>query len=760
MKRLTSIRDLRQEIIEVLKRSPSAVQLVDLSKQLRIKSDTPDYDHLRQVLTTMAEEGAIQRLSRRRYAYGAQHTDGFTGVLTVYHDAASIKTNDSEIPVIHIRRQHMLTALDGDTVLVRPLALRQGKKVRGEVVAVVERSMAPISGTVEYDGSFYYLVPDEHKYMVDFLVAERNLHVAKPGQKVIAQFLRWEHANASPECKILEVLGQSGTAVVEFNAIRKEFRLPPTFPSEVEAEAAACQPPTTKVPKGRTDLRKELIITIDPVDARDFDDALSLRDLGRGEFELGVHIADVTHYVQHGSALDREARKRGNSTYLVDAVVPMLPERLSNDLCSLVPGKPRYAYSVFMSFSKAGILKEYRIEETVIHSKRRYSYDEVQTIIDTGKGDHADLIMQLHRLARTLNARRMKTGGVDFETQEVKYILNEQKMPVGALLKTRTDATSLVEECMLAANKTVAEHVEALRKVWRVKETPPFMYRIHDTPDPEKLADAVAVIRALGLDVPSGKLGPTQLNAILQQATDRPDKAVIHSLLLRSQAKAVYAEHNIGHFGLGFKHYAHFTSPIRRYPDLFIHRVLKEYAKGSIGKGRWADILQDAGEMADHCSATERSSVEAERASTKLAQVMMAREHLGEDHLGIVTGVTNFGVFVQVKDLLFEGLLHIRDLTDDYYFFDEQRWRLVGRRTRRTFQYGTEVYVRIVKVNLEKRNIDLVLADVPMPVSARNVDEAARPTEKREPSRDKRPSSRGKRTSSRRGSSKRRSRES
>lgn len=760
MKRLTSIRDLRQDILDVLKRSPSAVQLVDLSKQLRIKSDTADYDHLRQVLTSMAEEGLIQRLSRRRYAYGAQHNEGFTGVLTVYHEAASIKTSDPDIPVIHIRRQHMLTALDGDTVLVRPLALRQGKKIRGEVIAVLERSLAPISGTVEYDGSFYYLVSDEHKYMVDFLIAERNLHGAKPGQKVIAQFLRWEHANASPECTVVEVLGQSGKAIIEFNAIRKEFRLPASFAADVEAEAAACQPPGTRVPKGRTDLRKELIITIDPVDARDFDDALSLRDLGRGEYELGVHIADVTHYVQHGSALDLEARKRGNSTYLVDAVVPMLPERLSNDLCSLVPGKPRYAYSVFMTFTKNGTLKEYRIEETVIHSKRRFTYDEVQTIIETGEGDHADLIMQLHRLGRTLNARRMKTGGVDFETQEIKFVLDDQKMPVGAILKSRTDATSLVEECMLAANKTVAEHVDALRKVWRVKETPPFMYRIHDTPDPEKLADAISVIRALGLDVPSGKLGPTHLNLILQQASNRPDKAVIHSLLLRSQAKAVYAEHNIGHFGLGFKHYAHFTSPIRRYPDLFIHRVLKEYAKGSITKGRWSDILHDAGAMSDHCSATERASVEAERASTKLAQVITAREHLGEDHLGIVTGVTNFGVFVQIKDLLFEGLLHIRDLTDDFYYFDEKRWRLVGRRTRRTFQYGTEVFVRIVKVNVEKRNIDLVLASVPMPISAADTSERTTMPEKRTPSGDKRPSSRGKRTSSHRGPSKRRSRES
>ena len=408
--------------------------------------------------------------------------------------------------------------------------------------------------------------------------------------------------------------------------------------------------------------------------------------------------------------MDREARKRGNSTYLVDGVVPMLPEHLSNDLCSLVPGKPRLAYSVFMTFGKQGALRDYRIAETVIQSKRRYSYEEVQLVLDGADDEHASLLHALHALARTLNARRMKTGGVDFETQELKYRLDEELRPVAAVLKSRTDSTSLVEECMLAANKTVATHIEGLRKLWRQREAPPFMYRIHDTPDPEKLGDAIAVIRALGLHVPSGKLGPRELNEILQQASDRPDKAVIHSLLLRSQAKAIYSETNVGHFGLGFAHYAHFTSPIRRYPDLFIHRLLKEYAVSPLTKSRWSAILSDASAMADHCSQTERASVEAERASTKLAMVMMAREHLGEVHRGVVTGVTNFGVFVQLDDLLCEGLLHIRDLSDDFYFFDERRWRLVGRRTKRTFQYGTAVHVRIVKANIEKRLIDLHLA--------------------------------------------------
>lgn len=712
MPRITSTRDLRSDILDALKRSSTPVQLLELSKMLRIKSDSADYDYLRQILTSLCEEGAVQRMSRRRYGLSRRDTSGFEGVLTIHHERGSVATGDSDIPTITVKRQHMSTAMDGDTVVVKPLALRAGKKTNGEVVAVVKRSNQPISGTIEYDGSFYYLVPDDAKHYVDFLITKENLQGAKPGDKVIATFLRWEHANASPEAVVKESLGQSGKASVEFGAILKEFRLPATFPKDVLDEAEKYKQPGNTVPKGRTDLRKEAIVTIDPDDARDFDDALSLRDAGDGNLELGVHIADVSHYVKEGSALDREALLRGNSTYLVDCVVPMLPERLSNDICSLVPNKPRFAFSVFMTFSSRGNLKDYRIEETVIQSKRRFTYGEVQTIIETGKGDHAELIAKLHKLARTLNAKRMKQGGIDFETQEVKFVLDEQKRPVKAVVKTRTDATSLVEECMLSANKTVAEHLNNLKKVWKSRTLPPYVYRIHDNPDPEKLSDAIAVIRALGINVPSGKLGPMEINGILQQSQHRPDKAVIHSLLLRSMAKAVYAEHNIGHYGLGFKEYAHFTSPIRRYPDLYVHRALKEYAKGAPSKQRWAELSEIAARVSDITTQTERSAVEAERASVKLAQTIMCREHLGEDHEGTVTGVTSFGVFVTIKDLMCEGLLHIRDLNDDYYYFDEKRYRLVGKRTRRMFAYGTDVRIRIAKANVEKREIDLVLAPV------------------------------------------------
>ncbi len=710
MKRLTDYRDLRAEIIEILSATTTPLPLLDLSKRLRVRSGSEEYEHMRDLLSTMTEEGTILAHSRRRFSMTTLQSDGIRGVLSIYHENATVRTKDAELPIIHVRRQHMHTALDGDTVLVKPHAIPKDRKVRGEVVAIVERAEHVIAGTLDYDGAFYYLLPDEPKYHVDFLVSEKNVNGAKPGDKILASFVKWEHANAAPEATVTEIVGRSGKAVVEFAAVRKEFRLPEHFPDVVEQEASLAEEPTNIAPEGRRDCTKDLIITIDPVNARDFDDALSLVRQDDGSVELGVHIADVSHYVREGTALDAEAQKRGNSTYLADGVVPMLPEHLSNNVCSLVPNRPRFAFSVFMVFSPNGTRTAYRIEETLIESKRRFTYEEAQAIIDTGEGDHVDLIHALHQLSRKLYTNRMKTGGIDFETQETSFILDDAMMPVSAVVKTRTDATSLVEECMLAANRCVAEHLHVLKKAWRTKELPPYIYRVHDKPDREKLSTALGVVRALGVSVPSGTITPAHINAILQQAADRVEKPVINTLLLRSMSKAIYGDFNIGHYGLGFTDYAHFTSPIRRYPDLFVHRALKEYAIGKPSNDRWRLLQRVAGAVGDQCSATERTSVEAERASNKCAQTILAREHIGIDYVGYITGVAQFGVFVTVEDLSIEGLLHIRDLSDDYYIFDERRMRLVGRSTRRVFRFGARVRVRIVRADIKKRMIDLELS--------------------------------------------------
>lgn len=710
--------DLRKDILEILERSTQATSLSELSKQLHIKSESEDYDYLKDVLNSMSAEGILQKHARRRYSIAHHITHEFIGTLTYYHDSATVRTTDASAPPVLIKRQHLHTALDGDTVRVHILAPAPGKKIQGEVLGIIERAPHAIAGTIEFDGSFYYLIPDEPRYHMDFMIAESNLKGAKAGDKVIGRFIKWDNPKVAPEAAVRDVIGVSGKALVEFTAILKEFNLPSSFPAEVEKAANALSEPALPISNNREDITDTLIITIDPADARDFDDALSLTELQGGDVELGVHIADVSHYVTPGSVIDTEALKRGTSTYLVHAVVPMLPERLSNNLCSLVPNKPRYAYSVFMRFTRKGMLKHYRITETLIESKKRLTYDEAQSMIDAaveGSGTPVDpvanLVVRLHSLAKTLFARRMKHGGIDFETQEVKYLLNEEYVPVSAVVKSRTDATSLVEECMLAANRVVAEHVEKLSESHRCTIPLPLVYRTHGEPDSEKLTDAVSVIRALGIPVPSGKLTPVQINAILTAVQDRPEKAVVNTLLLRSMAKAVYAEHNIGHYGLGFTAYAHFTSPIRRYPDLFVHRMLKEYAQGIPGDKRLHQVYEQSVYVSDHSSQTERMAVEAERASQKLAQVMIARTHLGERHHGYVTGVTNFGIFVTISTLMCEGLLHIRDLRDDFYVFDEKRFRLIGRRNRRIFQYGTELDIVIARTDIDKRLIDLVVAD-------------------------------------------------
>ena len=710
MKRLTELQNFRQEILDALAASASPIQLLDLSKALRIRAGSDEYEYMKDLLDLMVDEGIIQRMSRRRYTLPHRSSSDVHGVLTYHHNSARVSTKDDTLPVISIRRHDMNTALSGDTVVVQLHATAPGKKPRGEVLDIVQRAAHVITGTIEHDGTFFYLIPDDVKYHVDFLVAEQHLNGARPGDKVSARFHRWRHAQSSPEVTIAEVIGKSGKAAVEFAAILKEFRLPRTFPTEVETEAGTYTQPDAHNLGSRRDVRYMPIITIDPEDARDFDDALSLVHLDNGNVELGVHIADVSHYVQEGSALDQEALRRGNSTYLVDCVVPMLPERLSNDICSLVPHQPRCAYSVFMEFSPTGIRKSYRIEETLIQSCRRFTYDEAQTIIDGADGDMADLLRDLHALARKLFTRRMKAGGIDFETQEIKFVLDQDKMPSRAIVKTRTMATSLVEECMLAANRTVAEHLHVLKTSWSQKELPPFVYRVHDKPNMDKIAEATAVIRALGFDVPSGVLSPTQINTVLEQATNRAERPVVNTLLLRSMSKAVYAAYNIGHYGLGFSDYAHFTSPIRRYPDLVIHRLLKEYAQEQPSASRLRKLRDLASHASDHCSQTERQSVEAERASNKLAQTMLAHEHLGSDHVGYVTGVTQFGVFVTLHDLMIEGLLHLRDFEDDYYIFDERRMRIIGRNTKRIVRYGSQLRVRIVKASIDRREIDLRLS--------------------------------------------------
>jgi ribonuclease R len=710
MNRIEQISDI---ILKNLATSDKPVTVNDLSLQFKIKSSSPDYVMLKEAISMLQKQGLINKSSRRRLTLVDKEMGTLReGILRFTGDKAYVSTDNKTQPKVNVKRKHLNTALEGDHVLVRMLAVRRADKIQGQVDKILERANHKIIGNLEKDGTFYFLIPDENKYYVDFLVPTKKLNKAKDGDKVEARLISWDDPNKNPQAEIVAVLGKAGTICTEFDAIPREFHLPESFSPEAEQEAAEMPIKVTPAMiKGRKDLREMDIITIDPEDAKDFDDALSIETLENGNKLVGVHIADVSNYVQEGSALDLEARERSNSVYLSDRVVPMLPEKLSTEICSLQPRRVRLTYSVFMEFNKLGTLKNYTIEESVIKSKKRFSYDEVLKIINNEKGDHVEMLQQLNELAQTLRKKRFSKGGLDFDTVEVKFQLDEDKQPIKAIPRKSNLATQLVEEFMLAANKTIAEHVTKIGKESNIPEELPFLYRIHDVPVPEKLAEVINYLKPMGYTFKLNGNSSKEINKMINSIAEAPERQIVHQVFLRAMAKAEYSSHNIGHYGLAFKKYAHFTSPIRRYPDLMVHRMLKLYGSGKIDRRKVTGLSKKLEAIGKHCTAVERTSMEAERASVKLTQVALAKRFIGKAYMGTVSGITQYGLYVTVDDLYAEGLLHIRNIHDDYYTFDERHFRLVGRSSGRVFHFGTRLKVRIADADIEKRRLDFTLVE-------------------------------------------------
>ncbi len=617
-------------------------------------------------------------------------------------------------PDIFIPFRKTRDAMHGDLVKVNVFPQRGKGKPEGEVVEVIQRRKTKFVGTIQINPKFAFVVPDFSKLHVDFFVPLSDINGAQNGQKVLIELTEWKKGSDNPNAKVVEVFGNPGEHETEIHAIMAEFGLPMEFAPEVEAAAKKLdtQIKPEEIAK-RRDFRGITTFTIDPVDAKDFDDALSLRKLENGNWEVGVHIADVTHYLKPHSIIDNEAVSRATSVYLVDRTIPMLPEVLSNFACSLRPHEEKYCFSAVFEMDDQAQIQNQWFGKTVIYSNHRFTYEEVQTIIETEEGPYKDEILTLDRLAKILRAERTAKGSIFFDKAEVKFKLDENGTPLGVFFKTQKDAHKLIEDFMLLANKKVAEFLgkpkrEAGeqnhgRKKQNEKQEDAVVYRVHDVPKDDKLMDLNNFVARFGYSVAVGNKQKTaqSINKLLHDVKDKKEQSMIELLTVRSMPKAVYTTKNTGHYGLGFEYYTHFTSPIRRYPDVLVHRLLE--AKLNHTHYLKADELE---QLAKHSSEMEKLAADAERASVKYKQVEFLGDKIGQIFKGVISGVTEYGVFVEIIENKCEGMIRTREMKDDQYFFDEENYRLVGRRTGRIYSLGDPVMIKVKRADLVKKQLD------------------------------------------------------
>lgn len=613
---------------------------------------------------------------------------------------------DSGEPIF-IAERNSAHAMNNDKVKISLCAKRKHQKVEGQVIEIMEHANTTFVGTLKVSKNYAFLLTESNTLANDIFIPKEKLKGGKDGDKAVVKITEWPDNAKNPFGQVIDVLGKAGDNTTEMHAILAEYGLPYTYPQAVEAAAEKISAEITEEDYAeREDMRDVVTFTIDPKDAKDFDDALSIRQLKPGLWEVGVHIADVSHYVKEGSIIDKEAVKRATSVYLVDRTIPMLPERLCNFICSLRPDEEKLAYSVIFEMNEKAEVKDYRIRHTVIKSNRRFTYEEAQQTIETGQGEYKEEILELNRLAQILRERRLTAGAINFDRCEVKFEIDENGKPLSVYFKESKEANKLIEEFMLLANRTVAEHIG---KVPKNKKPKVFPYRIHDLPDPDKLDNLSQFIARFGYKIRTGgsKVEVSKsINRLLNDIEGKKEQNLIETVSLRAMQKARYSIYNIGHYGLAFDFYTHFTSPIRRYPDLMVHRLLTRYLAG--GRTAQADKYEN---LCEHSSAMEQTAASAERASIKYKQVEFMSERIGVVYDGVVSGVTEWGLYVEVNENKCEGMIPMRDLGDDFYEFDEKNYCLIGRRHHQKFSLGDPLKIKVARANLEKKQLDFVLAD-------------------------------------------------
>ncbi len=702
-------------------------------KQIAAILGVNDASSRNQIIKTLAKLTArqeIEQVDRGKYK-AIVNAEYHRGIVDLSARGSAYIISDDFDEDVFIASNNINKALNGDEVEFYAYKRRKRGKIEGEITSIIKRAKTEYVGTIQVNKNYAFVIPDGGKMYTDIFVPINKINKAEEGDKVLVQLEDWPDKADSPNGKILKVLGKPGEHDTEIHAILAEYGLPYEFPHDVEAYANQLDTSITEAEIAkRRDMRKDLTFTIDPKDAKDFDDALSFKVLDDGWFEIGIHIADVSHYLQDDTILDDEAYQRATSVYLVDRVVPMLPEILSNGACSLRPHEEKYTFSAVFKMNNKAEIKDQWFGRTVTYSDARFAYEEAQAIIEnnpsvmlseveasqlnttipkevslTGKqyqtsSEIAEAVMVLDRLAKIMRKKRMSSGAISFDKVEVKFNLDDEANPTGVFFKTSKDANKLIEEFMLLANKKVAEFIGKQNP----KKT--FVYRVHDEPDDSKLAALQNVVGRFGykLNFKDRKSVSSSLNNLLKDVVGKKEQNLVDTLAIRSMSKAEYTTHNIGHYGLAFDYYTHFTSPIRRYPDVMVHRLLQHYLDG--GKSANEEVFE---ERCNHSSNMENLATKAERDSIKYMQIKFMQDHKDEDFIGVISGVTDWGIYVEILQNKCEGMVSVRDMRDDTYYFDQDYYAMIGKNTKTMYQLGDEVIVRVKNTDLVKKHLDFTL---------------------------------------------------